>query len=770
MSDEDYKIIPGRGLVTQKSIELRNEYLKEDLGFNLDEIEKTSLSHSDVQKNIESLVGSVELPTGIVGPLKYNEQEKSEDVYCIAGTLEGALIASMNRGAKAISMSGGFTTTIVRHRMVRAPLFIFSTADKAVKFGKWIGEHYDQIKSVAESYSNHAGLLDVEIIQIDYTVHAKFAYSTSDAAGQNMTTTCTWHAILWSLEKFKEETNIEPTHFTVEGNGSSDKKVSKYVIESGRGIKVIAECEIREEVMQRILRTSSKDFMVYNEATKNIADRDGMLGYNVNVANAIAAIFVATGQDLASIHESSLADLCFSLSPNGLKVRLTLYSLVIGTVGGGTHLPKQNQALKIMSCEGDNKVKRFASLIAGFAMGLEISTSAALASGEFAKAHEKLGRNKPVDWLQWREIDQSFIENIVKEYLSNNIQKIQILKGDIDNGILMNLSKMVNSKLLGFIPLEIVTDAGTTSMIIKSKPLDIEVVKGLHIMAASIDPTLSDELSKNRLNLEYQGSHYKELVISKSLHQNNFNHSPIYYGNYTNDIREIYLLFQERLRSDKMKLMDSENHPEHWNREVILSTIRAISEIHSFYLKNPKEKELLKINEFGVAKSKSFYQKLNTILITEYPNEKFYCLEGFLNDILKKPIKSKFRKTLVHNDFNPRNIAIRNNGEVCIYDWELAVNHFPHRDVIEFLSFVLIDNFEKSELVEYLKFYFELSKDSHHITNWEEWKIMYAYTIKEYLVTRVSFYKAAEILMKLKFVDRVYHNCLRMINFLEEAE
>ena len=115
-----------------------------------------------------------------------------------------------------------------------------------------------------------------------------------------------------------------------------------------------------------------------------------MAGYNINLANAIAAIFVATGQDLASVHESSIGILKLERKDDGLYLQLTLPNLVIGTVGGGTHLTKQSEALAMMGCLGSGKVNRFAQLIAGFALGLEISTYAAIVSGEFAKAHEKL--------------------------------------------------------------------------------------------------------------------------------------------------------------------------------------------------------------------------------------------------------------------------------------------------------------------------------------------------------------------------------------------
>ena len=506
---ESYKTIPGRGLVTSKAIQERIEYLN-ILGMSTTAISESILEYTDIQNNIESYIGTVEIPVGIVGPLKYNYKDGKEDVFCPVGTLEGALVASMNRGARLISMCGGFSAEIIRQQMVRAPLFILNDSKEVAQFDNWIRSHFDAIKDIASGYSNHARLIRIDTHSNAENLHAKFVYTTGDAAGQNMTTTCTWHAILWVVKQFESETGIKISDYVLEGNGASDKKVSQFLIDQGRGIQVVAKCLLEDNVIQRILRTTTNQLLKFLGPSKTMALHDGMVGYNINVANAVAGIFVATGQDLASIHESSVAELELTKVPDGLVVQLTLFSLVIGTLGGGTQLAKQHEALKLMECNGQGKVERFASLIAGFAMGLELSTYAAIVSGEFAKAHEQLGRNKPADWLNRREINEKLLSPVIQPHLSEKITAIHFNKGEVDNGILMNLSRRVNRKVLGFIPLDVeLSDGKSVPVLIKSKALDIEVIKGLHLMAASIDPALSDLISEYRENLEYTGSHYK---------------------------------------------------------------------------------------------------------------------------------------------------------------------------------------------------------------------------------------------------------------------
>ncbi|MFT5820930.1 MAG: hydroxymethylglutaryl-CoA reductase (NADPH) [Crocinitomix sp.] len=755
-----YRPVPGRGLVIASAIQLRLDYLR-DKGFELRHLNELGFPYTSVQNNIESLVGSVAIPVGLIGPILY----EGEEVHAVAGTLEGALIASINRGAKAISLAGGVNAKVYRQRMVRAPLFIMANATEAQQLESWVLKSFEAIKKVAEEYSNHAVLLELDPERDGESLHLRFVYTTGDAAGQNMTTTCTWHALLWINAQFEKETNVAVTNFLLEGNASSDKKVSQYLIDKGRGVKVSASVTIPEKVIRKVLRTDIDQLLRFIPTSKRVAKANGMLAYNINVANAVAAIFVATGQDLASIHESSLGDLDFEKTEEGLVVKLTLYSLVIGTVGGGTQLAKQQEALQLMGCSGSGKIARFAALIAGFALGLELSTHAALASGEFAKAHEKLGRNKPVDWLQLQELNTEFISPFIQANLSHPIQHIQLLDRQVENGVLTHISKKVNRKIMGFTALDVQDNHGTVHpLLMKSKPLDIEVIKGLHIMAASIDPQLSDLISTFRRNLEYNKSHLKELRIAAYLNEVNFDFMPRYFGQIENPNREIYALFMERLDLDKVQIVDSENRPEEWTSTHVIAVVDALN-LAQVILTNHTNPSALGLSEFDLKKSEPLYRKMIELVCADADDTRFNILHTFLDDLCQHSANTKVLKMIVHNDFNPKNVGIRLNNTPFIYDWELAVINYPQRDLVEFLAFVLPTKFDKQTLIKYLRHQYDLATNE---VTWEDWVSVATNMTKEFLVTRLSFYKTAEIVMKLKFVDRVFQNAIRMIDFLDD--
>jgi hydroxymethylglutaryl-CoA reductase (NADPH) len=769
---DDYPIVPGRGLVTDEATALRHAWLQK-LGIDATAIAQTQLPADQLRHNIESLIGTVEIPVGLAGPLLFNHDQQQEMVYAPAGTLEGALLASMNRGAKAVSLSGGFSAAVIHQKMIRSPLFVFQNLAESVQFKAWIDRHFDPIKQVAEQYSNHAQLQVILPYITGKGVHLKFVYTTGDASGQNMTTTCTWHAVLWIREKFTAETGIEPVHFVIEGNGASDKKVSHFSMLHGRGIHVIAECELDEHIIERVLRTNSTDFMHCIHQSMVMGQLDGMVGYNINVANAVAAIFVATGQDLASIHESGTGVLNLEKTDRGLYFSLSLPSLVIGTIGGGTHLPKQKEALGIMGCAGNGKVFRFAQLIAGFALGLEISTFAAIVGGQFAKAHEKLGRNKPVNWLTRSEINPALLQSCMNGHLGQRaITAVHFPeKKLLENGIIVGLTARINKKFTGFCPIDIdLKDANNPDnnhierLLVKSKPLDEEVIKGLHLMASAISPALADLISQYQDVLEYKNCHQKEILLYELLTQSGLHCMPTYYGQKIDISREIYLFLQEWLCYDELLVINAENDPGRWTPAHICTALKTISEVHRQFEKDNHSD----IPVFEPWKALPLYQKMAENVIDDFDNSPLQPLAHHLLDFVAvlETVHGQLTtpKTIIHNDFNARNVAVRKDGSVCIYDWELSVKDFPQRDIVEFLSFVLPDNFEPGQFERYLNYAYSLYSPQQ---TREEWNNTCLYSLKAYLVTRVSFYLTGKNVLDFKFADRIFGNAMRMIAVLE---
>ena len=148
---KNISIVPGRGLISNTAIELRQSYIENE-GFSIAKIKNHHFDKNEIQNNIESFIGSIEIPVGLAGPLLFNDNINDEFVYCAAGTLEGTLVASMNRGAKVISKSGGFNAVVIHQKMIRAPLFMFKNLTDTVDFRNWVKNNFDNIRNSSKKW------------------------------------------------------------------------------------------------------------------------------------------------------------------------------------------------------------------------------------------------------------------------------------------------------------------------------------------------------------------------------------------------------------------------------------------------------------------------------------------------------------------------------------------------------------------------------------------------------------------------------------------
>jgi hydroxymethylglutaryl-CoA reductase (NADPH) len=757
--------VPGRGFNTSQSVKLRQDYLK-SLKLDFERLFEHQLPLDEINHNIESFIGSVEIPVGLVGPVAYRNvaNANTEAVFIPAATLEGALVYSMNRGARVIALSGGFDSEFHYQRMLRAPMFILDSDQNAKLLEAYINSHFIEIKSVAESYSNHAKLVEIKTYLTGYHLNTKFYYQTGDAAGQNMTTTCTWHALLHIVAEFEKLYPGLAVDYVIEGNGAADKKISQYNIEHGRGCKVSASVEVSDDVLKDVLRVDSHEFLKFYHPSKVAAEKEGMLGYNINVANALASIFLATGQDAACLHESSTAFFNVEKSEGGLRFELILPNLVVGTVGGGTHLQKQKEALQMMGCHGRGKLERFSRIICGAALGLEISTFGAIVSGEFARAHQKLGRNKPVNWLLKSEVTTEFVQECLFEPFNKKVTHVELQSHEyFDNGIITQLTTRVTSKLQGYYLVNINHE---DQILLKSRPTSEEVFKGLHLVASGIDSQLAALILEERKFLEFHDCHYKEIQVTQWLNQIDYPYYPKLYGVKEDAKREMFLLFQRFIHPSETKILNSENHPEIWEKHNIE---RCIEAIHEFHDKQDAHELTSPIQFQQPWKAEKFYKRLNYLFLEALRKDKLlsdndlYALAAIDLHALENEMKSlNSSMCFIHNDFNPRNVMILKNGEPMIYDWELCVFDFPHRDVMEFLSFLDLND---ANFLFHAKMHAELKGES-----WQVYSRVAQYSLKCLLITRFSlYYVSGGAESHYEFAPRVIKTALRYWRLLSNT-
>ncbi|MGC9210142.1 MAG: hydroxymethylglutaryl-CoA reductase (NADPH) [Acidilobus sp.] len=349
-----------------------------------------------VGHNIENPIGAVQVPVGVVGPLLIHGDHARGEFYVPMATTEGALVAGVNRGVKAVTLSGGVRAKVLSDGMARAPLFWTPSVEEAQRLAGWIKENIGLLKSEVKKVTRHGELIDVQTFIVGNLLWPRFVYKTGDAMGMNMATIAS--DLLCSV--IQERYGGPVRCLTVSGNLCTDKKPSAVNRLLGRGKYVVAEAVVKRDVLQKVMRTTPEE-VHYGNVAKNLLGNAvaGSPSFNGHVANIIAAIFIATGQDVAQVVESSMAYTWTEIRGEDLYISVTLPSLEVGTVGGGTWLPTQREALELLGVAGGGdppgiNALKLAEIVAATALAGELNLLASQVTGELAKAHARLGRGR----------------------------------------------------------------------------------------------------------------------------------------------------------------------------------------------------------------------------------------------------------------------------------------------------------------------------------------------------------------------------------------
>ena len=380
--DNDYAPAP---------IKARQEFVREQTGAPVEHVASYSLDPGTLPGNIENFFGVAQVPIGLAGPVLVNGEHAQGEFFVPLATTEGTLVASYSRGMKLCREAGGITTTVLDDRMQRAPVFSFNNAREAKAFAVWLRENFDNIAAAAEATTSSGKLLEIQQFPVSKLLYTRFNYSTGDAAGQNMTGKATFAACAWIKQNYPHE-----LHFLLEGQFATDKKTSIVNMLHTRGKRVVAEITLPAALVEEQMHVSTDKLYA--------ARMRGQLGSIMSVtnnngnhsANGITAMFIATGQDVANVAESSALYGFSELLPNGdFYASVTLPSLIIATYGGGTGLATQRECLEMLGCYGSGKVLKLAEIVAATVLAGEVSLGSAVVAEEWVQAHDDLGRNRP---------------------------------------------------------------------------------------------------------------------------------------------------------------------------------------------------------------------------------------------------------------------------------------------------------------------------------------------------------------------------------------
>ena len=344
----------------------------------------------------ENVIGYIPVPLGLVGPLKLDGQS----LYVPLATTEGALVASVSRGSRAVAKNG-ITSRVVSDGMTRGPVTRFPSAIEAGDAMSWIQDpnNFALVKTTFDSTSRFASLIKLNVYIAGRYLFIRFVAKTGDAMGMNMLSKGTEEALKVIQAEFPSMDVL-----SVSGNVCVDKKPSAMNWIEGRGKSVVCEAIIPSGIVTSVLKTNVARIIDVNISKNLIGSAIGgsIGGCNAHAANIVTAIFIAAGQDPAqNVVSSNCMTLMEPWGENGedLYMSCSMPSLEVGTIGGGTSLSAQSACLEIMGVKGGSRespgdnANQLAKIICGTVLAGELSLMAALTEGHLVKSHLKHNRS-----------------------------------------------------------------------------------------------------------------------------------------------------------------------------------------------------------------------------------------------------------------------------------------------------------------------------------------------------------------------------------------
>jgi len=326
----------------------------------------------------------------VAGPLLITGTHAQGTFYVPLATTEGALVRSYERGMVTLTRAGGVTASVAVNENRVSPVFFFDDVNEAGDFTRRLPEDFETIRAAAESTTRHGRLRRLEPHQIGREVIINFCYFTGDAHGMNMIVKATEQACKWIMCRSRAK------GFYLFSGLSSEKRASGSLFSGGKGKKVIAGARVSAEIVQTHLHVRPEQLLEVWHHTILGHLQAQAAGYNAHYANGLAAIFIACGQDVANIVNSAVGITNFEVMDDGdLYASVTLPSLTVASVGGGTGLGTNRECLEMLGCVGSGSAVKLAEIVAATLLAGELSMGAAIASGEFVGAHETYGRNRP---------------------------------------------------------------------------------------------------------------------------------------------------------------------------------------------------------------------------------------------------------------------------------------------------------------------------------------------------------------------------------------
>lgn len=369
----------------REEVECRIAAIERKTETRLEAVRHNAFDPDKIAPNIEKLIGAVHVPLGVAGPIKVNGDHAKGEYHVPFATTEGTLVAGYTMGMLALSRAGGVNVKVLSEKVDITPVFELKDLQAAARFAHRLQTNFPSIKALCDATTDHGALLELRPVIVGRRVFVYFVFNARDAMGMNMISFATHEACERLL---KDDPDI--VRYYLRSNLSADKKPSFSNYIHGFGKEVVAEVTVPRGIIERYFGATPEDMCDFWHASVLSGLQAGTIGHNAHFANALAAIYIATGQDVAQIVNAAQGIASAELTRDGdLYSCLRMPCLIVATVGGGTGIDSQRECLEIMGCCGTGNSNKFAEIVAATLLAGEFTIASALANGRFIHAHKQ---------------------------------------------------------------------------------------------------------------------------------------------------------------------------------------------------------------------------------------------------------------------------------------------------------------------------------------------------------------------------------------------
>jgi hydroxymethylglutaryl-CoA reductase (NADPH) len=333
------------------------------------------VSLESARGNCENLIGFAQVPVGVAGPLVLTGDFNKSYRVPFAGT-EGTMVASYQRGFKLAEACGGVEVYCVGEGLWVYPVLECDGVREALQVKSWVEGNKVRLMEEADSTTSHGRTLEIQASILGARVVVAFCMHTEDAHGINMVT----RASMAAMQLVPGVKRILPHGLDVEKRASGV---------APRGRQVVASMQIPRSLLPD--SAQPKDIGALWATYQLGFARMHTHNHAIQVANGLAAIYLATGQDVAYVAESCRASLSLEDRGEVLLATLDLPNLHVATVGGGT---RKGTALEAQSLMEVGSARELACVMGGALLCGDVNLAISFLADDFAGAHERLGRNR----------------------------------------------------------------------------------------------------------------------------------------------------------------------------------------------------------------------------------------------------------------------------------------------------------------------------------------------------------------------------------------